>query len=362
MKELGLEILNKINDYGYVGYIVGGYVRDNILGILSDDVDITTNATPMEIMNIFKDDECINTGYGSVRLIYKNNRFEITTFRKEDGYFDNRHPSKIIYINNLAEDLQRRDFTINALCLDKDGNLIDLINGKKDLDAHILKTIGDSDKSFKNDALRIIRAIRFASYLDFTISDDIKKAIINNKHLLKKISYERKKNELDKIFGSKKAKEGIKLIKEFNLEEDLDINLERVNDYSDIVGIWSMINADTYPFTSSEKDLIKKVNIVYNMDNMNSEVLYKYGLYVNVIAGINKGLKKKDILEKYDMLPIKNREEIKISAKEICKLYEKKAGSFIGVIYQKLEKLILNNELVNDNLVIKQYIMENKDE
>jgi tRNA nucleotidyltransferase (CCA-adding enzyme) len=316
----------------------------------------------MELMNIFEDNECINTGYGSVRLIYKNNRFEITTFRKEAIYLDNRHPSKVTYINNLEEDLQRRDFTINALCLDKDGNLIDLIGGKKDLDNHLLKTIGDSDASFKSDALRIIRAIRFASYLDFELSIDIKKAIINNKGLLKKLSYERKKKELDKIFGSKKAKEGINLIKEFNLEEELEINFERVNDYSDIVGIWAMINTKVYPFTASEKDLIKKVNIVYSMDNLNNEVLYQYGLYVNILAGINKGLKKKDILRKYDLLPIKKRDEINISAKEICGIYNKEAGAFIGEVYSKLEKLILNHVLENDNLIIKEYIMENKDE
>ena len=362
MKELGLEILNKINDYGYVGYIVGGYVRDSLLGIESKDIDITTNATPMELKNIFSKEEMINSGYGSVSLIYKNKKFEITTFRKDEDYLDNRHPNRIVYVNSLSEDVKRRDFTINALCLDKDDHLIDLVDGKKDLNNKIIRTIGDSDKSFKQDALRILRAIRFASYLDFKLDDEVKKAILENKHLLKNLSYERKKQELDKIFGSNKAREGIKLIKEFNLDEELDLfNINRVKDYSDIVGIWAMIDTDVYNFTSSEKDLIEKINATYKMDNLDIDVLYKYGLYVNVISGINKGISKKEILEKYENLPIKNRDEIQINGKEICKLLNKKGGAFVGMIYSDLEKAILHGDLSNDKLKIKEYILENKD-
>lgn len=359
MKELGLEILNKIYDYGYVAYIVGGYVRDSLLNIESRDIDITTNATPMELKNIFSEEEIINSNYGSVSLIYKNHRFEITTFRKEEEYLDNRHPSRVIYVNSLEEDIKRRDFTINALCIDKDNNIIDLVEGRQDLENRLLKTIIDSDLSFKTDALRILRAIRFASYLNFNLSSEIKDAITKNKHLLKNLSYERKKVELDKIFGSNKAYEGIKLIKEFDMHEDLELpNLDRIKDYSDIIGIWSMINSKDYIFTSTEKDLIDKVNIVYEMNNLDSEVLYKYGLYVNVLAGINKGIKKKDILKKYESLPIKHRDDIEISAKEICEIYNQKAGSFIGNVYTNLEKKILNNELENSNIKIKDYLKE----
>lgn len=362
MIELGLEILNKIECFGYLGYIVGGYVRDSLLGLDNNDIDITTNATPMELKNIFSEEEIINSNYGSATLIYKNNRFEITTFRKEEDYLDNRHPNRIIYINDLKTDLLRRDFTINALCLDKDGKLIDLIGGKKDLENHLLKTIDDSDKSFNNDALRILRAIRFASYLDFKLSNDIELSIIKNKHLLRNISYERKKRELDKIFGSNKAKEGINLIKKFDLQDELELtNLNRVVDYSDIVGIWAMINTSAYNFTASEKDLIEKVNIVYNLDNLDFKILYKYGVYVNILAGINKGIDKKKIIEKYESLPIKNREDIQIKAKEICKIFKRKAGAFIGEVYSDLEEKILSGQLLNDNFVLKEYILREKD-
>ena len=357
MIELGLEIINKLYREGYVAYIVGGYVRDSLLNIKSNDVDITTNAKPKEIKEIFPSCEIKSDSYGAVIIKYKKYWFDVTTMREEMEYLDSRHPSGVIYVNDLKKDLLRRDFTINALCFDKDGKLIDLIGGKKDLDKKIIRTIGESNKSFSDDALRILRAIRFASLLDFKLSDEVSMAIKNNKHLLVKLSNARKKEELDKIFGSKKAREGIKLIQEYKLEEELGLtNLDRIKDYSDIIGIWAMINPTTYTFSQSEKELIKNVNIVYDMDNLDNLTLYHYGCYVNVLAGINKGIKKKDIIKKYEDLPIKRRDEICVSAKEMCEILDKEPGSFIGELYKTIEEKILINELNNDNEEIKKFI------
>lgn len=357
MRELGLEIINKICDKGYDAYIVGGYVRDSLLNIKSNDIDITTNAKPKEIKEIFPDCIIKSDSYGAVIINYKNYHFDVTTMREEMEYLDNRHPSSILYVNDLKKDLLRRDFTINALCFDKNGKLVDLISGKKDLDKRIIRTIIDSNKSFSDDALRILRAIRFASLLDFNLSEDIIKSIENNKHLLRKLSSSRKKEELDKIFGSKKAHEGIKLIMELGLVDELHLtNLDRIKDYSDIVGIWAMINTDAYQFSPSEKDLIKNVNIVYDLDNLDNLVLYHYGCYVNVLAGINKGLKKKDIISKYEALPIKRRDEINIKASEMCEILNKKPGPFIGEIYRIIEDKILLGELENDNNILKEFI------
>ncbi len=359
MRELGLEIINKLCDKGYDAYIVGGYVRDSLLGIKSNDIDITTNAKPKEIKEIFPDCIIKSDSYGAVIINYKNYHFDVTTMREEMEYFDSRHPSSVLYVNDLKKDLLRRDFTVNALCFDKDGNLVDLIGGKADLDKKLIRTIVDSDKSFSDDALRILRAIRFASLLNFKLSDDIRNTIINNKFLLRKLSSSRKKEELDKIFGSKKAHEGIKLIEELGLADELHLtNLDRIKDYSDIVGIWAMINTDFYQFSPSEKDLIKNVNIVYDMDNLDNLVLYHYGCYVNVLAGINKGIKKKDIISKYESLPIKRRDEINIKANEMCEILNKKPGPFIGELYKLIEDKILIGELINDNDKIKEFIKE----
>ena len=358
MEDIALEILNKIFDYGYEAYIVGGFVRDKLLGIESNDVDITTNATPMELKNIFPEINIDKDNYGSVTLFYKNNRFEVTTYRQDLDYIDNRHPSEIKYVNDLKTDLLRRDFTINTICIDKDGNIVDLLDGKKDLENHVLRSILDADKSFRDDSLRILRAIRFAVLLDCHLSQDVVNAINLNKHLLKNLSYTRKRRELDKIFSSTKAENGINLIESFELENYLDLDFSRVNDYSDIVGIWAMINNPNYCINGSEKSLIKKINQAYRQNNLDYKILYKYGLYVNILAGINKGIDKKDIIARYDELPIKERSDINISAKDICKLIDVKPGKIIGEIFRDLEEKIINNKLENNKDVIVKYIKD----
>lgn len=204
MYQEALNILKKINDLGYDGYIIGGYPRDKYLSIENYDIDICTNMLPEEIIKNFNVTK--NNGYGSLII---NNSFEITTYRK-DKYNDSRFPF-IEYVETLKEDLQRRDFTINTLCIDLNGNYIDLMNARKDLDNKIIKTIKNADESFKEDPLRIIRAIRFMIDLDFSLSEEVNEAIINNKLLLKKISQGRIKREIDKI----KNKDKLYLIDEF---------------------------------------------------------------------------------------------------------------------------------------------------
>ena len=356
MEEIALEVLNKIFDYGYEAYIVGGFVRDKLLGIESSDVDITTNATPMELKNIFPEINVDKESYGSVTLFYKNNRFEVTTYREDLEYIDNRHPSKITYVNDLKTDLLRRDFTINTICIDKEGKIIDLLGGVKDLNNHVVRSILDANKSFHDDSLRILRAIRFAVLLDCHLESDVVEAINNNKELLKNLSYTRKRRELDKIFGSTKAENGIKLIESFELENYLELDFSKVNDYSDLVGIWAMINNPNYCINSSEKDLIKKINEVYKLNNLDHHVLYEYGLYVNILAGINKGIKKTDIIEEYDKLPIKDKSEIELTPEEICKLLNIEPGKIIGEIISDLENIIIDNKLENNKDKIKKYI------
>ncbi len=364
MKDIALEFIKIIEDNGFVAYIVGGFVRDYLMGIESKDIDITTSATPKDLNNIFNDVkfEKLNDkdNYGSVRIEYKSIIFEVTTFREELSYLDNRHPSSIRYITDLKTDLKRRDFTINTICMDKEGKIIDPLNGVIDLKNKLIKTINKSDKSFSDDALRILRAVRFASTLDFKLDNDIKESIKKYKDLLKNISYERKKIELDKIFTSIKAKNGIELIKELELVESLDLeNLDRIKDYTDLIGIWSMINSSYYKFTKHEKELIKKVNIVYNLNNLDNLVLYKYGLYVNTLAGINKGLTKREITEAYDKLIIKAKSDIDISAKDICKVLKREPDSFLNIIYKDLETKILKGEIRNTKEDILKYIRKN---
>ena len=209
MYQAALEILKKIEKYGYQAYVVGGYVRDLYLNRHSIDVDICTSATPKDLKEIFGDIMLPNIQYGSVTVVYRKIRFEITTFRKDIKYENNRIPVKIKYIDSLLEDLKRRDFTINTLCMNKAGEIIDLLGAKIDLDNKIIKMVGSARKKLKEDSLRILRAVRFATILDFNLDEDLKKYIKKYGYLLKKLSYYRKKEELEKIFVSHNAKRGV---------------------------------------------------------------------------------------------------------------------------------------------------------
>lgn len=355
-----LKLLKEIDNKGFESYIVGGFVRDYLLGIESNDIDICTNATPKDIKEIFEDKCLPSEDYGSITVVVKGINYEITTFRQDIGYSDNRHPNEIKYIDSLEEDLLRRDFTINTICMDKDGHIIDHLGGKKDLDNKIIKTVGNSLDKFKEDSLRILRAIRFATILDFDLDLEVSEAIKNTKDLLDNLSYTRKKEELDKIFTSSNYKKGIRLLIDLGLDKTLEIpNLYKVleTDVASSIGIWSILNVgDKYPFNKNEMDLIDSVNEVIELDNLSPSVLYKYGLYVNSVAGKIKNEDIKKITLAYNNLIIKSRKEIDIDAEEIMAILNREPGEYLKDIFDDIEEEILYNRLENNKLSISNYI------
>ena len=357
-----LKLLNQIEEKGYKAYIVGGFVRDYVLGIISKDVDIATSATPKEIMEMFPNSVLPKEEYGSVTLYLKNERYEITTFRKEIKYINNRKPIEIEYISSLLEDLKRRDFRMNTLCIDKNGKVLDYFDGKKDIENKIINTVGNSFNKFSQDSLRILRAIRFATSLNFSLSDEVKQAIIDNKHLLKTLSFSRKKQELDKIFIDNNARYGVDLLLELGLDQELEIyNLDKIILCNDIISIWASLDlSDKYKeeFTSSEKTIIKDVKEVLKTGISNMS-LYKYGLYVNQIASNILGVDKSSVVGIYEMLQIKSRNEIDITSEDIVKLLNIQPGPFFKELYDKLTEEIVNNRLENKKEKIEEFILKN---
>ncbi len=362
MLNVALKLLSKIETAGFKAYIVGGFVRDYVLGIESHDVDICTNAKPMDIRSIFHDACLPHEDYGSVTVLLKNIRFEITTFRKEYSYINNRKPVEFEFIDNLYEDLKRRDFLINTLCIDSKGNILDKLNGKKDIDNKIIHTVGNSYECFTEDAFRILRAVRFATNLKFKLSDEVKDAILKTKYLLKNISYDRKREELDKIFTSIHVKDGIKLLIELGLDKELELsNLENIEVFDDLLGVWAQldIKEGTYRFTKNEKELIIGIRKALELDNKNYFILYKNGLYVNSIAGIIKGYDKKEIAKIYHQLPIKSKSDIKITGRDIYECLGKGPGEYLKVIFNDLEEKIIKGQLENDVDVLLEYVFNN---
>lgn len=200
--------INLLQSAGFEAYAVGGCVRDSLLGKTPNDWDITTSAKPEDMKSVFADFHCIDTGikHGTVTVVIDGEPLEITTFRLDGEYEDNRHPKSVTFTSNLGADLGRRDFTVNAMAYSKMTGTVDLFGGQNDLKNKIIRCVGDPDRRFNEDALRILRAMRFASALDFEIEEKTAQSLLKNRALLGNISEERIAKELLKLVCGKGAK------------------------------------------------------------------------------------------------------------------------------------------------------------
>lgn len=200
-----------LNDNGFEAYAVGGCVRDMVMGIAPHDFDITTSALPEETEKVFGGYRIIETGikHGTVTVIMENEPIEITTYRIDGDYLDNRHPESVNFSRNLKDDLSRRDFTVNTLCFNENDGLIDLFGGIDDIKSGIIRCVGEPDKRFNEDALRIMRAIRFSCTLGFNIEEGTAESIIRNRELLRHIAVERIREEFTKLLCGKSVRETV---------------------------------------------------------------------------------------------------------------------------------------------------------
>lgn len=196
-----LKAIDLLTSHGYKAYAVGGCVRDSLRGVEPSDYDIATSAFPNEVKAVFSKNTTIDTGiaHGTVTVLMDGEPLEITTFRIDGEYEDHRHPSGVSFTRDIKNDLARRDLTINAMAYSPTEGLIDLFGGREDLENGIIRAVGDPEKRFQEDALRILRALRFASILNFRIEDETKKAMLSCRSLLKSIAAERICSELSKL-------------------------------------------------------------------------------------------------------------------------------------------------------------------
>ena len=218
-----IKIAKILKANGYEAYAVGGCMRDAIMGRTPNDWDMTTSCSPKKMLEIFENANIrtIPTGlkHGTVTVLLDGCSYECTTFRIDGEYTDSRHPSEVTFTKNLADDLCRRDFTVNAMAGNPlvDGEVVDLYGGREDIEKRIIRAVGDPEKRFTEDALRILRAIRFATVLNFEIDQDTKNAAISLGHRLSDISAERKSVEFEKILLSSHPDRGISLLLECDI-------------------------------------------------------------------------------------------------------------------------------------------------
>lgn len=353
------KVLSVLESKGYQAFIVGGYVRNSLLNIRCSDVDIITNATPEEIVNIFKKEVVkIYDKFGAVKLKNGSDVLDITTFRKELSY-EKGKPKDILFVDNLLNDLIRRDFTINAICMDVRGNIIDPLNGVKDLELKIIKTIRDVKVEFIEDPSRLLRAIRFMSEFNLALDSDIENYIINNKEEFSKITYDKRKEELDKLFKSGSSKRFFDYIKEKGLEEHLGISVCEYKETNKRLGVWSQINySDNYNFTKYERKYIRDVKFLLRKGMIEPYDVYEFGLDVSLCAGDILEISSEEINFLYTNLKIKCIIDIDVSNDEVCSIMGIKPGKELGYILKKLESEIINGNLDNSHDKIIEKLTE----
>lgn len=212
-------VIKRLDEKGYEAYIVGGCVRDMLLGRKPKDYDVTTNASPDDIEYIFKDYKTIDIGkkFGTIIINLKEGEVEVTTYRKEGPYIDGRRPEWVSFSSSIEDDLSRRDFTINAIAYNNRKGIIDPFNGQEDISRKIIRTVGDPNQRFSEDYLRILRAVRFSSELDFNIDEDTFGAAKLNSNHITKVAMERIADEFYKILLCPKPSRGIRLMEEMGI-------------------------------------------------------------------------------------------------------------------------------------------------
>ena len=371
-----INVLEKFNEAGYEAYFVGGCVRDYLLNDEFSDIDITTNALPDEVKQIFR--KSIDTGiqHGTVTILVDEDSFEVTTFRTEDDYIDHRTPEKVEFVSDLKEDLDRRDFTINAMALDSNGKLYDYHCGERDLRNKVIKTVNNPNERFFEDALRMLRAFRFSSKLGFEIEENTLKAIKNNAELIKFVSIERIVNEFRKLLTGRGNKRSLELLLDSKLNNYIPFldEISKIIDFSNYtfcqsLYILSKINDISFEKLKELKLSNKEIKQIKIYEKINEDfssnvpleiILYNYCINdVSFIASYSNYCDKEDI-EKIK-LPIKSFNDIAITSMEIISIIDKPAGPWIKEIIKKLEEDIILYNTDNTKKDILDFLMKIRD-
>lgn len=371
-----IDILKIFNRNGYEAYFVGGCVRDYLLGENFSDIDITTNALPEEVKKVFR--KSIDTGiqHGTVTILFNGDSYEVTTFRTEEDYTNHRSPEKVEFVSNLREDLDRRDFTINAMALDYNGNLFDYHDGDKDLSSKIIRTVNNPNERFYEDALRMLRAFRFSSKLGFEIEDNTLNAIKKNAELIKFVSIERIVNEFRKLLAGKGNLRSLELLIDSKLNSYIPF-FKEVNEVQDLSSysfcqslyILSNINNISFEKLKSLKLSNKEIKLVKQFDLINHEfknntpielILYKYNREDVKFVCDYFGYDKETNIDEC-ILAINSFNDIDITSQEIISTINKNPGPWIKSITLELEKEILLGRLNNNNKDILDFLSKLRD-
>lgn len=379
-----LPVLKTIQDNGFEAYFVGGSVRDTILGLPIHDVDIATSAYPAEVKALFK--KTVDTGieHGTVMVIDHGEGYEVTTFRTESGYQDYRRPDKVTFVRSLADDLRRRDLTINALAMDMNGEIVDLFGGLDDLKNHLIRAVGVPAERYHEDALRMMRTVRFASKLDFAIDPITEKAIAENAPLLAKIAVERIHEEWVKLLQGRNIKRGVQAfidtglyqycpgLKDYRAELAQLLTLPAIKLTSE-EAVWTLITTLCELDDSQVSRLLRQWKssreIIHNtlkarvalralrQQQLDALMLYQTGLPLLLVANQVAAFFKNQVDEtalrtQYEKLPIKSKRELVLTGNDLLKAKIITPGPRMGQILNTLEVEVVQGKVANQTAAL----------
>ncbi|WP_080845476.1 CCA tRNA nucleotidyltransferase [Cytobacillus gottheilii] len=385
-------LLVKIEEAGFEAYFVGGSVRDDILGKTIADVDIATSALPEEIKGIFSKTIDIGLEHGTVAVLHEGIPYEITTFRAEAEYKDFRRPSEVFFIRSLNEDLGRRDFTMNAIAMDAKGALIDPFHGVDDIHRNVIQTVGNAEERFKEDALRMMRAVRFHSQLSFEISEDTMDALIRNVHLLEHIAVERKLAEFEKLLSGANINGGIRVLAEsglFHYLPGLQPYMQQLIQFAVIEKAalhieerWALLlhllkqdAREAQLFLKSWRLPGKRIKTILSilswLDVRLQSAWQPLNLYhcgyqtaisveklFNILTGSPAQTHLEEVIDQYQALPMKSKNELLVSGNDLMQWLNKQAGAWLKTDLQSIEEAIIQKKLPNDKDSIKEWLMK----
>ena len=384
--QAAVPVLERINQAGFEVYFVGGCVRDTLLQRPLHDVDLATSAYPQEIKQIFP--QTIDTGieHGTVTVIYQKKAYEITTFRTESGYQDYRRPDKVEFVRSLKEDLKRRDFTINALAMNAQGEIIDLFAGMADLQQRQIRAVGVAADRFHEDALRMLRAVRFQAQLNFTIEKQTLAGIKTNAALLSHIATERIREEFIKLMEGSNRQAGLISLYQTQLYRfcpglatyDFPKILQfAAGQITDEATVWSFLaylgklkRAQVRPFLRQWKVANNNIKLVQAaielLDNYQGSnwQLYIAGQAATATAAQVLRLTRQrelaeQLTEQYQDLPLKSPHQLAINGQQIMQVLNLSPGPQIGQYLKQIQQAIVAGQLVNDYPTIVNYLKNN---
>ena len=390
-------ILEKIIDAGFEAYFVGGSVRDHLLNHEVNDVDIATSALPYEVKKIFNRTVDVGIEHGTVLVLYNNESYEITTFRTESTYKDFRRPDSVTFVRSLREDLRRRDFTMNAIAVDTKGHIFDTYQGMKDLKAGIIRAVGNPHERFQEDALRMMRAVRFAAQLNFEIEEETQISIAENASLLQNIAVERIQIEFEKLLISSWRSKGLQAMIDSQLfkycpelgdkKEALYSLISDQISFENAESAWAFLlyNIDRYSSNQvfSPIHFLKKWKLSNKMiqntltlyqglkkrvenQELNTWGIFNLGIEAaldveSLLAHLDQVPKHDQVNHIYENLPIHKKEELALTGYDLMKKTTKKPGKWMSEALDTALKAVVNGDVQNEKEAILQWLdTENK--